>query len=493
MAQQSYRNPTVGPQLRSRSQFHTQQGPRGAAGTLADALGVVLEAAPAIMAHEGDDSFQKGIDARLAGVQRENLSEAESGLFAPLFRKRMQDGFDYQDAQYDAPQIILDEYAALQELRNSQSPEDFAAFIAGRDQALQEAAEGRSPFYRRALWEHLEVARRKHAETFAGWLTENRKSKSAEAFGEQFYAALTLGGTTSSSPKGNIAGSGAKIDFELEGKIRDKPLSEQYLNKISSIAGSLGDNVGVVITSAGQDDSKRTGSHRHDVDEDGVAHTADFVLTVDGKKVTPKDSSELYEALIERAAAEGFTGIGHYDWGVHVGGGSPAFWGPDTTGDSADPRFAQAYQRGLTGGPALTNSSINNMFKALVDEAPERFGISNTEAREYALRNLVTYADQHNNPDILRLLDPRQLTTEQREFLEQEHHRLFNKRQNLVQIGRTNADYLEAKRDKMIRQDFDRKAVDLLALSLSPNATDDPTEMVQLLLEHPHIIEQGDY
>src|SRR5690625_6659332 len=105
MAQQSYRNPTVGPQLRSRSQFHTQQGPRGAAGTLADALGVVLEAAPAIMAHEGDDSFQKGIDARLAGVQRENLSEAESGLFAPLFRKRMQDGLDRKSTRLNSSQV----------------------------------------------------------------------------------------------------------------------------------------------------------------------------------------------------------------------------------------------------------------------------------------------------------------------------------------------------------------------------------------------------
>ena len=69
------------------------------------------------------------------------------------------------------------------------------------------------------------------------------------------------------------------------------------------------------------------------------------MLTQDGKPILPADNPQLYEQLFE-AAGQRFTGVGHYDWGVHIGGGDEAFWGPDKTGASANAAWRDAWQRG---------------------------------------------------------------------------------------------------------------------------------------------------
>ena len=78
----------------------------------------------------------------------------------------------------------------------------------------------------------------------------------------------------------------------------------------------------------------RTGSTRHDEDDHGHVHTADFVLVKNGEPVTPVDDPVLYEAFFEEAAATGwFPGMGHYSWGIHVGHGHGArqpFSSPDS-------------------------------------------------------------------------------------------------------------------------------------------------------------------
>lgn len=138
-------------------------------------------------------------------------------------------------------------------------------------------------------------------------------------------------------------------NINLEGKTRSLPLSEDYMRTVSGLVSSLGEGWDVRVISGGQAPAgtggPRTGSTRHDVDETGHAHTSDFVLTYDGKDVKPSDNPEIYEQFFERAAPY-FPGMGHYAWGIHVGGGAPAFWGPDTRSASADPRFAAAYRRG---------------------------------------------------------------------------------------------------------------------------------------------------
>ena len=132
------------------------------------------------------------------------------------------------------------------------------------------------------------------------------------------------------------------VRYELDGKIRSQPPSPSLMDNISRNASLLGNDVGVVVTSGGQPSTgpNRTGSHRHD-----HGQSVDFVLTRYGQKVTPAEDPKLYASMIELSARDN-PGIGHYDWGLHVGGGQAAFWGPDTTSATADPGFRSAYLRG---------------------------------------------------------------------------------------------------------------------------------------------------
>jgi hypothetical protein len=137
------------------------------------------------------------------------------------------------------------------------------------------------------------------------------------------------------------------------GKTRDKPVSDTYLEDVRTAVALLGDDIGVRIVSGGQDPAgtpggQRTGSTRHDVDHTGHAHTADLVLTRNGKDVLPGEDPELYARFLYQAAKT-FPGIGHYEWGVHIGGGSRAAWGPDTTAATLDPYFGEAIRAGRDG------------------------------------------------------------------------------------------------------------------------------------------------
>jgi hypothetical protein len=73
-----------------------------------------------------------------------------------------------------------------------------------------------------------------------------------------------------------------------------------------------------------------------------------LVLLRNGRAVLPDDDHALYEKLLENAAASGFPGIGHYSWGVHIGGGTVAAWGPTKSSASLDPKFTAAIARGRT-------------------------------------------------------------------------------------------------------------------------------------------------
>lgn len=142
------------------------------------------------------------------------------------------------------------------------------------------------------------------------------------------------------------------VNYRL-GPTRQLPLSGQYVTQLMDVVKRTDPNLTIDITSAGQvqqgQEGPRTGSTRHDVDHTGHGHTSDLVLVRDGKPIRPMDDQELYARFLQNAAAAGFTGIGHYDWGVHVGGGSKAMWGPSTGGGSINPVFAQAIENGWKG------------------------------------------------------------------------------------------------------------------------------------------------
>lgn len=141
-----------------------------------------------------------------------------------------------------------------------------------------------------------------------------------------------------------------RITVDTAGQIRDKPLSGSFMEILDSVLSETGEGIGARITSGGQDQkgtkgAKRTGSERHDVDHTGHGHTGDLVLTQGGKDILPGQNKELYARFLRNAAPH-FPGIGHYDWGVHVGGGDEASWGPDTTSATLDPIFGAAIKEG---------------------------------------------------------------------------------------------------------------------------------------------------
>ena len=160
------------------------------------------------------------------------------------------------------------------------------------------------------------------------------------------------------------------------GKTRNLPVSETFKADLRGAVAPLGDDIGVTIVSGGQDRSGRIpgsnrpiGGTRHDVDETGVAHTADVVLTRNGKPVTPNQDPELYAKFLYEAAKV-YPGIGHYAWGVHVGGGSVASWGPDTTAKTLDPYFAQAIEAGRKGADFTAASGAAPVLPAIAPDAP---------------------------------------------------------------------------------------------------------------------------
>lgn len=142
------------------------------------------------------------------------------------------------------------------------------------------------------------------------------------------------------------------VNYRL-GPTRQLPVSGQYLEQLMEAVKRTDPALTIDITSAGQvpegTPGPRTGSNRHDVDHTGHSHTSDLVLVRDGKPIRPGDDEALYARFLQNAAAAGFTGLGHYDWGVHVGGGSKAMWGPTTGSGSINPTFAQAINAGWSG------------------------------------------------------------------------------------------------------------------------------------------------
>lgn len=143
-----------------------------------------------------------------------------------------------------------------------------------------------------------------------------------------------------------------RIELATSGKTRDMPVSETYLADLDAVLRATDSRLGARIVSAGQapkgSGGKRTGSTRHDVDQTGQAHTSDLVLTLDGEEIRPGEHKDVYAKFLKNAAGK-FPGLGHYSWGLHVGNGSSAMWGPDTTSKSVDPVFAKAISEGRGG------------------------------------------------------------------------------------------------------------------------------------------------
>jgi len=138
--------------------------------------------------------------------------------------------------------------------------------------------------------------------------------------------------------------------YDLGGKTRNRPVTKQYVQRLVGTLQAIDPGLGAVVRSAGQapegTGGPRTGSARHDAVHKGASDTSDIVLTADGKQVRPGNNKVLYAKVVKELAAAGFTGMGNYSWGIHVGGGKAVFWGPDGNSATADPLLSAAYKAG---------------------------------------------------------------------------------------------------------------------------------------------------
>ena len=181
MSQNQQRAGRVGAQVTTRRDLGGYSfGNRGA--QLADAIMGFSSAATQTAEMEGERAYKEGLRARLDDVQRENANDANKGLFAPMFRQRALDGFDFQDAQFDAANVALEEQVEMYEaLKNSTRLEDFQEWAASRDGRFREGLEGRSDVYRTTLAEQMKGHRESQARTFGSWVIQNRERQAREA------------------------------------------------------------------------------------------------------------------------------------------------------------------------------------------------------------------------------------------------------------------------------------------------------------------------
>lgn len=261
------------------------------------------------------------------------------------------------------------------------------------------------------------------------------KAKARAAFNERVFETATLSWFDNQEDKSAAYTKFIEGDFSFDlnvdqadvpivdmtsGKTRDLPISNDVRSKLGAAANATGGNISLGLTSGGQmseADARaagatrrangdwylngkrvRTGSERHD-----HGNSADIVLIKNGKEIRPDEDPALYARFMENAAAAGFTGIGHYEWGIHVGGGAAAAWGPSTTSNDLDPTFSAAISRGRanqmdTAGGSQKIDMRKTMSPAamsrLDSEMRSRISFQNTQADRAEREELQAHTER---------------------------------------------------------------------------------------------------
>ncbi|WP_422048059.1 hypothetical protein [Shimia sp.] len=132
--------------------FQAAYGGNSRAAVLAEVLGVTQEAFPQLAKEGQQKAYEDGLQQRIQGAKREDVKA--DGPFGFLFTQGAQDGFDYQDATLAAIEFQNEELLDFEAQNfNSRSPEDFQAWVAGREKRLAETLNGKSDVYSRVFSE----------------------------------------------------------------------------------------------------------------------------------------------------------------------------------------------------------------------------------------------------------------------------------------------------------------------------------------------------
>ena len=200
--------------------------------------------------------------------------------------------------------------------------------------------------------------------------------------------AMLQPGGTGGYPQTTNLGAGRGLIYANQGKIRNQPVTPQVAGNIMEAARMTEPGLTVRVVSGGQpgkgSGGRRTGSTRHD-----HGNAADIVLMRDGREILPNQDRRLYASFLKNASSLGFTGLGHYPWGIHVGYGKRAAWGPDKTSRSLDP-FSEAPSKrdGSTRLPGITAAEMTGAASPFLRTM--RFVSDMILRRRRSIRNSLT-------------------------------------------------------------------------------------------------------
>ena len=341
-------------------------GRGGRAAALAEALGVVIDAAPKVAAHQTKEAFEAGMKARIDGVKRENAGAANKSVLGFMFSKQAQDGFDYQDAQLDLPILQTEELLEMENrLRDSRNPNDFRAYMQERDAIIKERLADKSDIYRYTVASELMKTREQQAKLFAGIVQSNRDK-------DRRAAVAAVAKANAEAAEQRIRNAGAFIFESIP--------SEDAQSAPTASSGNL-EGVGVKKTTTAPEGFSLGGS--------AVSGGLSFGELKGGEGDDNLTSSE--------------------------GSGRP------NQVNSRNYRARFMKPDGLSLGEPVTVEEAKKVggdwFGDTVREAESKFGISTKDAKQIALEAAIHRADLNDDPALLRTIDPRFLRHEQRALL----------------------------------------------------------------------------
>lgn len=207
--------------LRIQRSYQTyRSGAGGNLQALADTLDIALESAPKIVDHEAKQAWERGMRARIDGVQAENANAANKSLLGFMFSKQAMDGFHYQDALMDAPLVMAGELMMLQDsLREATSPDQIAAFIQESDNRIRTMMQGKPDVYRYTMSQELLKARESMIKTATGWVQSNRER------GRRVAAATAAKAQAESAAMAISADIRSAMDAEIGGGFNPLPFT----------------------------------------------------------------------------------------------------------------------------------------------------------------------------------------------------------------------------------------------------------------------------
>ena len=208
------------------------------------------------------------------------------------------------------------------------------------------------------------------------------------------------------------------LTYNNKGQTRSLPANPQLETSISDVLASMG-LTGKVHSGGQNDETGRVGGPRHD-----HGNSVDMDFYKGGRKLSFKNKEDIpvFQEIVQRLKANGVTGFGAgegymADGRMHVGYGSPAVWGKDTTGATAPDWLREAFNSDVSGFASAdqlyqqaTQPLLREEDLAILNDIKERSRQGDSEVfnrlQEILTKNVpspteINYAPSYYSPEML--------------------------------------------------------------------------------------------